>query len=164
MATKHPDRLDWMAADLGGQQRTLAWYVARAEDGDRDAALRAVRWCVESLTPEALQQNGCQLSPTLADALRKILGLDPTTGDSRVLSVARKPPNVRPEKFNRMWWWCVRMDEILDASPSLGQVDAAEQAQGDDAGVDGLPSAEAVAKWYRKHRGAIRAYRNVDPG
>lgn len=152
-------RIDWMLADLAGERRTLSWYVERAEQGDRDAALIAIRKCVASLSPAALEQNGGCVGPSVVEALLRILKPAAASGDSKVLRAARKDENPNARKFARMWWWCVEMAEILDGEPDLDQIEAARRAQGDQAGSDGVPDAATVAKKYRELKAVIAAYR-----
>lgn len=159
---KHPNRIDWMMADLQGVARTLDWYIEQAEAGDRDAALVALQKVVASLTPTALEQNGGNLAPPVLSALQRILGPAAASGDSRILRAARKAPNPDVERNARMWWWCVRMHELLLQDPSRSQTSVAETVMADEPPEGKLPDAEALVRRYNQWLPSIKAYLNPE--
>jgi hypothetical protein len=155
-----PFRVDWMAADFAGEQRNLEWYLARAEKGDQQAARRAVRWMVDSLTPDALAQNGGAVDPQLAAALHALLAPVAIDGDSDVLWIARQGPSRRPtdtDKRARMWWACVDMRRrLVDAGDSMTQ-EAAAAAAATLSGEQWLEPS-SLAKEYRRLLSAVAAF------
>lgn len=130
--------MSWMIADLKGEERTLGWYVDHAEQGDRDAALRALQLCMQSLAPAALAQNGVRMPQDLADALRRIIGPAAHTGDSAVMRAARGSPLVRIPDANTTdiaWWRCYEMHKLLKETPGLSQIKAAAKVlEGENGG------------------------------
>lgn len=120
--------VDWMRADLQGEALDLSWYVARAEQGDQKAALRALALCEASLTEGSLRQNGWRMSSLLAAALRTVLAGAGREGDSTVLRVARGQLGGRgPIERDRWakWWLCYEMYCLLQSRPTLSQDGAA---------------------------------------
>ena len=149
-------RMDWMEADLRGEVRTLAWYIGRAEAGDRDAALRALELCVGSLSPAALKQNRWLMTPDLADALRKILGPAAQMGDSAVLRTARGVHRFRVPDVNTAnitWWRCFEMHKKLKDRSGLSQIKAAAEVLD---GQAGQPA--SLQKRYRNLKPALEIY------
>lgn len=150
------ERMDWMAADLAGEKRDLSWYIENAEAGDRDAALRALQLCAQSLTPAAIAQNRIHMPPMLIDALRRIIEPAARTGDSAVMRAARGSPLTRTADVsgrNITWWRCYEMHQLLVADPSLSRIRAAEQVLGDQAGQP-----ETLRKRYGEYRPQLEAY------
>ena len=156
--------IDWMIADLRGEERTLGWYVESAERGDRASALRALQLCVQSLSPTALKQNGFLMMPDLALALRRILGPAVETGDSAVLRAARGSPLVKtadPATTSISWWRCYEMHKLLRETPGLSQIKAAAQV------LDGINGGQpsSLQKRYRALRTELEAYfREIERG
>ena len=149
--------VDWMIADLRGEERTLGWYVERAEQGDRASALRALQLCVQSLSPTALKQNGFLMMPDLASALRCILGPAVEAGDSAVLRAARGSPLVKiadPATASISWWRCYEMHKLLRETPGLSQIKAAAQV------LDGINGGQpgSLQKRYRALKTELEAY------
>lgn len=142
---------DWMRADLRGEERDLAWYVARAEHGDQQAALRALSLCEASLTDAALRQNGWKMDSMLAAALRAVLAGAGREGDSLILRVARGRRGGRgPIERDRWgkWWLCYEMHCLLQRRPTLSQDQAAADVlEGPDVKLDIQP--ESLSRAYR---------------
>lgn len=151
-------RIDWYLEQLRGAQRTVWWYLARGRMGDRDAARRGLMWIADSLTPEALAQNGGVLDQRQAEVLRELLYDVAKTGDSPLLAVARsKKPRHRPTDLGsveRIWWDCVQLHQHLQANPGMSQTTAAELVIGTSGDMD----PESLAKAYRKYRDTVEAF------
>lgn len=154
----HPDRIDWMLADIQGEVRDLNWYLDKAESGDRDAALRAIEGIVRSLSPEALAQCGGSPPNMVLNAVLRVLAPAVSSGDSKVLRAARKASNPDVERNARMWWWCVRLHLHLKSNPDVSHVDAAAVVLSDDPPDGKLPDAATVAKRYQQLHEVIERY------
>ncbi|MCB2001698.1 MAG: hypothetical protein KDH93_19185 [Rhodoferax sp.] len=167
----HPDRLDWMAADLRGEERDLAWYLEAGAKGDRDAARRALQLIVDSLSDAGLKATGMKIPHTLLQALRAVIEPLAQEGDSRLLRAFRgqvKGRPIDPRRRNTMWWLCVRLHQLLASDPTMTQIIGAEQVLDDAMAEDDadpdvtLPGAEALVLQYRRDREAVATYLRAD--